>query len=84
MEALTQHLPRSKRSRQILKDSLEVRRKDFQINLVYFFSSDNRDQNGFWVPFKVHSIRGSFKCDIDPHFWHSNDIQVDLMVTNQL
>lgn len=43
------------------------------------FPKDNRDKNGFWVPYKCHSVWGHFQCPVDPCCsWQSHDVQVDL------
>ena len=45
------------------------------------FNLDNRDKNGFWVPYKCHSVWGHFQCPVEPCCsWQSHDVQVDLMV----
>ena len=42
---------------------------------------DDRDKNGFWVPYKCHSVWGHFECPVDPCCsWQSHDVQVDILV----
>ena len=42
---------------------------------------DDRDENGFWVPYKCHSVWGHFLCPVEDYCsWQSHDIQVDLLV----
>jgi len=45
------------------------------------FPKDDRDNNGFWVPYKCHSVWGHFECPVNPSCsWQSHDVQVDLLV----
>lgn len=45
------------------------------------FPRDSRDENGFWVLFKVFKVHGYFQCSVDPSCsWQSQDIQVDVLI----
>ena len=49
--------------------------------ITYNNSLDDRDKNGFWVPYKCHSVWGHFECPVDPCCsWKSHDVQVDILV----
>ena len=51
----------------------------YLVNNVPFL--DKRDNNGFWVPFKVYAAYGYFICPVDPDCsWESKDVQVDVMI----
>ena len=43
------------------------------------FPRDSRDDNGFWVLFKVFKVYGYFQCSVDRKCsWQSSDVQVSV------
>jgi len=45
------------------------------------FPTDQRDGNGFWIPFNTFKLHGSFECPaVSNCNWVSKDVQVDLMI----
>lgn len=45
------------------------------------FPRDSRDDNGFWVLFKVFKVYGYFQCSVDSRCsWQSRDVQVDVLI----
>ena len=58
-------------------------KKNICVCLIFklLISLDDRDNNGFWVPYKCHSVWGHFLCPVEDYCsWQSRDVQVDLLV----
>ena len=63
------------------KDFPKVTKYNTVVTFHLMIILDDRDNNGFWVPYKCHSVWGHFECPVNPSCsWQSHDVQVDLLV----
>jgi len=65
------------------KDGFNKNFKNMEDKLVdpSRFPRDSRDDNGFWVLFKVFKVYGYFQCSVDRKCsWQSSDVQVDVLI----